>query len=112
MPILLAEDIGGWLLAAADLFGGLAASVLALGALIPAFKRNLPLTIILSAPALLLGTVVTVWLGYGIVSSGLPDSDFEIGHDLIMPWAVMAGPSLVTSLLAMTVVWYKRSKRP
>src|SRR5437764_1260211 len=110
MSVMLAEDIGGWLVAAAALFGGLAASVLALGALIPAFKRNLPLTLILSAPAFILGIVVTIWLGYGFVSSGVPYSDVEIGHDLIMPWAVMAGPSLVTSLLAMAVVWCKRHK--
>jgi len=111
MNVMLAEDIGGWLVAAAALFGGLAVSVLALVALIPAFKRKLPLALILATPALVLGIVVTVWLGYGFVSSGPPDSDFEIGHDLIMPWAVMAGPSLATSLLAITVVCYKRTKR-
>ena len=112
MNVMLAEDIGGWLVAAAALFGGLAASVLALVALVPAFKRNLPLTLVLCAPALLLGIVVTGWLGYGFLSSGPPDSDFDFGQDLFMPWAVMAGPSLVTSLLAMTVLWYNRTKAP
>jgi len=111
MGVILAEDIGGWLVAAAALFGGLAASVLALCALIPAFKRNLLLTLVLSAPALVLGIDVTVWLGYGFVSSGPPDSDFDLAHDLIMPWTMMAGPSLVTGLLAMAVVLYKRNKR-
>ena len=110
MYIMLAEDIGGWLLAAGALFGGLAASVLALGALIPAWKGNKLLTLTLSAPALVLGVIVSIWLGYGYLQDGLHDSDFEIGHDLIMPWAVMAGPALVTSLLAFTTLWYKRKR--
>ena len=111
IPASHEEAAGGWLLAAGAIFGGLGASVLALGALIPASKGNRPLTLTLSAPAFVLGVAVTAWLGYGYFKDSLHDSDFEIGHDLIMPWAVMAGPALVTGLLAMTVLWYKRGRQ-
>src|SRR5206468_2460170 len=108
--VMLAEDIGGWLLAAGALFGGLGVSVLALGALIPASKGNSSLTFILSVPAFALGLIVSAWFGYGYIKDGFHDPDSEIGHDFIVPWLLMAGPALLTSLLAVSVLWLKKTK--
>ena len=85
MHSIFAEALGGWLLAAGILFGGLGTAVLALVALFPASRGNRSLTLSLSAPALILGALVTFWFGYGYVTSGLHDPDFEVGHDLFMP---------------------------
>src|SRR5437016_3876523 len=111
MHIMLAEDIGGWLLAAGALFGGLFASILALCALVPACKGKRSLTLALSAPAFVVGVVVTAWLGYGYIGYGLHDSDFDFGHDFFMPWILMAGPALATGLLALVVLWRNQSRR-
>ena len=112
--MILAEDIGGWLFAALVLFGGLGAAVLALGALIPAWKGKSALCLALSGPAVVLGIGVTVWLGYGFISSTMHDPELDIRQDLLLPWLLMAGPSTVTSVLALVVLWYarKRSAQP
>jgi hypothetical protein len=83
MRVLFAEDIGGWILAGGVLFGGLATSVLAL--------------------------IATVWLviDYAKVQSD-PDPSYNATPDFFMELLIMAGPALVTSLLAMAVLWYKR----
>lgn len=109
MHCILAEDIGPWLLAAGALFGGLGLSVLALGALLPAWKGHRLLTLALAVPAFLLGIVVTLWLGFGSLAE-IHDPDFEFGHDLFLPWLFMAGPSLVTSVLAVTVLCIRRNR--
>jgi hypothetical protein len=109
--MILAEDIGGWLFAALVLFGGVGAAILALGALIPAWKGNSALAIALLVPALLLGFGVSIWFGYGFITSNLHDPDLDIRQDFILPWLVMAGPSLMTGLLALAFLWYARRRR-
>jgi hypothetical protein len=111
--MILAEDIGGWLFAGLVLFGGLGAALLALGALVPAWKGHPSLALTLSAPGLILGLGVTIWLGYGLLTSNLHDPDIDLWQDHVLPWVVMAGPSLATSLLALGLLCYKRKrKRP
>ncbi len=110
MHIMLAEEIGGWLIAAGALFGGAGMSALALIALIPASKGKSLLTLLLSAPAFILGVLVTIWLGYGYFSYSQHQVGFEIGSDLVRPWVFMAAPSLVTSLLAWIILWFNRYK--
>ena len=104
MPAFLAESLDGWLLGAAMLFGGLVASVLALGAIVPARKGNRRLTLMLAGPAFFVVVIDSLWLGYAWASSGLHDSVYSV-RDLAVPWVIMAGPSLVTAVLAMTVYW-------
>ena len=109
MRVLFAEDTGGWILAGSVLFGGLATSVLALIALIPAWKGRRALALSLSAPALVMGVIATVWLviDYAKVQPD-PDPSYNATLDFFMELLIMAGPALVTSLLAMAVLWYKR----
>lgn len=103
---LLAENIDGWLYAAAAFFGGLLASLLALCALVPAWQRNRRLTFALAAPAFLVVVLDTLWIGYGFVTDGLHDPDFSIS-DFLIPWTMMAGPALLTGLLAIAVLWVR-----
>jgi hypothetical protein len=106
--MILAEDIGGWLVAAAALFGGLGLAALAALALIPAFNGKRSIAVCLAAPALILGILVTIWIWGGYFKSGLHDSEADIAHDVVMPWIVMAGPSLLMSVITMAVAWGKR----
>jgi len=110
VPMILAEDIGGWLFAALVLFGGFGAAFLAMTALIPAWKGHLALALTLSVPALILGLGVTVWLGYGFMTSNLHDPDLDVWQDHVLPWLLMAGPSLVTGALALAVLWRRRKR--
>ncbi len=109
--MILAEDIGGWLFAALVLFGGLGAALLAMIALIPARKGHRALALTLSVPALILGLGVTIWLGYGFMTSNLHDPDLDLWQDHVLPWLLMAGPSLATSLLAFAFLWCRRKRR-
>ena len=111
MQIMLAEDLGGWLLAGSVLFGGLGFSVLALGALIPAWKGDRVFTLLLAAPAFVLGVIVTGWLVHGYVGRAPADPSYNPTPDFVMDWIFMAAPALVTSLLAVTVLWNKRRRR-
>jgi hypothetical protein len=102
MHPILAENINGWLFAAAVFFGGLITSALALCALVPARQRNRRLTFALAAPALVFALLITLWTGYEFITEGLQDPDYSM-RDFAIPWLVMAGPSVVTGLLAIAV---------
>ena len=106
MPHILAENITGWLIAAAVFFGGLLAALLALGAIIPAFQGNRKLTLALISPAALAVVLATLWIGYGYLTDGLHDPDYSI-DDFLIPWSMFAGPPLVAGLLAVFVLWLK-----
>lgn len=103
MHLILAENLNGWIFAAGILLGGLIATVLALCALAPAWQRNRRLTVILIAPALVIGMLITIWLGYGFITDGLHDPDSSVS-DFVLLWLLMAGPPLATSLLAIVVL--------
>ena len=100
---ILAENIDGWLIGAAAFFGGLLASVLALCALVPACQRKRAATFALAAPAFVVGVLATAWVGYGYITTGLHDSEYDVS-DFLIPWLCMAAPSLTTSLLAVLVL--------
>ena len=106
MHFILAENINGWLFAAAVFFGGLLASILALAALVPAARRNRAATFGLAAPALLVGLLVTIWAGYEFVTDGMHDPDYSI-RDFLAPWFMLAGPPLACGLLAVAVLWIR-----
>jgi hypothetical protein len=110
MQVMFAEDIGPWLAAAALLFGGLAASILALGALFPASRGNRSLTVGLIAPAIIMVILTTCWLAQGYFRRENHDHE-EIIDNYVQPWFFMALAPLVTSVLAGFVLWFKRRKR-
>jgi hypothetical protein len=110
MHPILAENLNGWLFAAALFFGGLLASILALVALVPAAQRDRARTLALAAPALVVGLLVTLWVGYGFITEGMHDPSYSI-RDFLTPWLMLAGPPLASGLLAVAVLWV-RTKRP
>jgi len=110
MNVMLADSIDGGILAFLIVCGGLAASLLALCALVPASFGNRTLTFILTAPAFACGLLITLYFAYGYVRDGLHNPDFEL-RDFTLPWAFMAGPSLATSFAAAFVLWLKNAKR-
>jgi hypothetical protein len=107
MHPILAEALDGWLFAAAAFFGGLAASLLALVALLPAWRGNRRRTVFLTTPAFVIGLLATVWIGSGFLTDGLKDPDFSMS-DFMSPWLAMAGPSLTAGFLALLVLWFRR----
>jgi hypothetical protein len=88
-------------------FGGLVASVLALGAVVPAWRGNRVRTIALAAPALVVVLLVTIWTGYEYLTDGLRDPDLSI-DDFVAPWLFLAGPSFAASLLAISVLLLRK----
>jgi len=111
MHVMLAEDIGGWLIAGAFFFGGMGSSILALGALFPASRGNWPLTFLLIAPAIIIVLAISFWLGYGYVKDGVQQPD-ELSENYIKPWIIMAGLPLITSLVAGVVLCVKKRTAP
>jgi hypothetical protein len=103
MHPILAENLNGWLFAAAVFFGGLIASVLALCALVPAWRGNRRSAFVLASPALVIGVLMTLWGGYWFITDGMRDPDYSLS-DFVLPWLVMAGAPLATSLLAIVVL--------
>ena len=115
MNIMLADDIDGGIFVIMILFVVAVTCLLALGALFPAARGNRMPALALSVPAFLAGILVTVWLAVGFISDRMHETQIEpisIGLSyLVMPWLVMAGPPFATSLLAISVLWFKKNKR-
>ncbi len=103
MHNILADEVTAGLMAAAAFLGALLASILALCALVPAWKRDRRLTFALVAPAFLVVLLVTIGAGYGFVTDGLRNPDYSAG-DFVIPWAIFAGPPLAAGLLAVGVL--------
>jgi TRAP-type C4-dicarboxylate transport system permease small subunit len=107
---MLAEDIGGWLVAGGLLFGGVGASLLALGALVPASRGNRSLTVLLVAPAIIVVLLTTCWLGYGYAQTESSVHE-EVMDNFVKPWFLMASLPLATSVVASMVLWFKKRPR-
>ena len=112
MSVILAEDIGGWLLAGGVLARGVVSSLLALLALIPASRGKRSIAITLLTPSLIVSTGVTIWLVTQFIGNHRHGIDVAIGSDLIGPWIFMAGPSFLTGVIAILVTWAKSGQRP
>jgi hypothetical protein len=110
MHVMLAEDIGGWLVAGGVLFGGLALAVLALLGLFPAVKGHRGATMTLAGPAFIMGVAVAVWLIRRYFGHAPTDPSYNPMPDFIFELIIMAGPSLAASLLAVTVLLYWRRR--
>ena len=109
MNVMFAENIDGWLLAAAFLFGGLGASVIALVGIIPAWRGNIPITVFTIAPAIFMFGLATFWLGQGFLQDPKHDRE-EFLLNTLQPWLVMALPSLLTSAGTAAVLCLRRRK--
>ncbi len=111
MHILLAEDIGGWLAAGLLLLGGVASTVLALGALYPASKGMRSLVITLIAPAVIMTFLTTCYLAQAYTHRSSHDRE-EILINYVQPWFFMAFPPLAASVLVGSIlVWKRRQKK-
>ena len=108
MHPILADIQGDWLTAAGVLLGGICTTLLALGAVIPAWRGNRLLTFALAAPAFLLGVVATIWLGRGDETMGRTDGLERTGSDVVVLWILLAGAPLITSLLVVSILYLRR----
>ncbi len=106
MQIILAESLNGWIFAHFLTLGGLFASLLALGAIIPAWKRHRLRAVTLAAPAFIVVVLVTLWAAYEYFTVGLGDPDVSLS-DYSEPWLFLAGPSFATGVLAMLVLLFR-----
>ena len=111
MPIILAEDIGGWLAAGFFLLGGLGTAMIAFAATFAAYHGKKVLTVALIIPALIMVVLVTCWLGQAFFQrTGMHDAD-EIMENYVQPWLLMAFPPLATSVVAALVLIFKKRPR-
>lgn len=108
---MLAEDIGGWIFVGGVLLAGFATSLLALIAIIPARKGKRAFTLLLAAPAFVVGVSATIWCVHGYMRQSPADSNYNPTPDFIFELLIVAAPALATSLLAVTVLWYKRRRQ-
>ena len=106
MQIILAESLDGWIFGAFLILGGLFASLLALGAIIPAWKRHRLRAVTLAAPAFIVVVLVTLWTTYEYFAIGFGDPDTSLS-DFLGPWLFLAGPSFATGALAMLVLLFR-----
>jgi hypothetical protein len=106
---MLAEDIGGWLAAGVLLLGSLITSVVALGALYPAYRGMRGLTIRLIAPAISMAILAVYYFANAYFHREFHDRD-EIMMNYIQPWLLMGLPPLATSLLSGSLLLWKTRK--
>jgi hypothetical protein len=106
---MLAEDIGGWLVAGGLLLGSLATSVLALGALYPASRGMRSLTLVLIAPASIMAFLAIYYFASAFIHRDFHDRE-EIIVNYIQPWLLMGFPPLATSVLSGGLLLWKRRK--
>ncbi|HTR41981.1 MAG TPA: hypothetical protein VMH87_10240 [Pseudomonadales bacterium] len=107
MHIILADSIDGGILMILLLGCGLAVSVLALLALIPAWQGSIPGTLVLAGPAIIAGIAATVYCLWGLFQDG--SAGFEL-RDFLLPWTCLAVPPLATSLIAIFCLWQRRAR--
>ena len=109
MHVMFAEDIGGWLVAGALFLASLVSSVLALGALYPAFRGMQSLTLRLIAPAIITTVLAIYYFASAYMHREFHDHE-EIILNYVQPWLLMGFPPLATSLLSGGVFLWKRRK--
>jgi hypothetical protein len=107
MNVIFAEDIGGWLLAGALIFGAIVATMLAIIGAFPAKKGNRFAAAVLAAPGIVVAVSSTLLFGYTAIiashqSSGLKDASIF--------WLLTALPPLLVSGLVMSAAWYPSRK--
>ena len=106
--VILADSIDGGILMILLIGCGLAVSVLALIALIPAWQGNRSGTLVLAGPAFLAGIAATIYCLWCFFDLKPADRD-ESGMFLAV-WVILAGPPFATSLLAGICLWFRRAR--
>jgi Na+/proline symporter len=99
MSLMLAEDIGGWLLAAGLTFGAIIATILAIVAALAAKKGNRFAAIVLTVPGFLVGISAAVFFGYTAI----------VGNRQFF-WLLIAFPPLIVSGLVTLAAWSPSKK--
>lgn len=108
--VILADSIDGGILMILLIGCGLAVSVLALIALVPAWLGNQAATLVLAAPAFLAGIAATIYCVWGFFFDGPKEQD-DLGLGLFLTvWIILAGPPFATSLLAGICLWFRKGK--
>jgi hypothetical protein len=108
MHLILAENFNGLGYVMLGCLVALLVSLVALAALVPASRGNRQATLAMAAPAFVIGVLLTLAMGYGFITAAMRDPDYEL-RDFAVPWLVIAGPPLGTSLLAVAVLWLRRA---
>lgn len=88
------------------MLAGLFASLLALAAIVPAWRRQRLRVIALVAPAFIVVVLITLWTTYEYFTIGVGDPDTSFS-DFAAPWFFLAGPSFLAGVLAMLVLLFK-----
>ena len=101
---MLAEDIGGWLLAGALFFGAIVATVMAIIAAFPATKGKRLAATILALPGILVGVSSTLYFGYTAILNRRGPGVNEGARF----WLFTALPPLIVSGLVILEAWSPR----
>jgi len=104
---MLAESIDGGIFALLVILGEIAATVLALVALIPAARGNRALVVVLIAPAILMVICATCWLAQ-LYFAADPQERQEMGSDALQMWLLFALPPLLAGLTSFLTVCYRK----
>jgi len=96
---MLAEDIGGWLLAATLIFGAIVATILAIVAAFPAKNGKRFAATVLAAPGIIVGISSTLLFGHTVL----------IGDHQYF-WLLAALPPLIVSGLVTFAAWSPSKK--
>jgi hypothetical protein len=108
--VILADSIDGGILMILLIGCGLAVSVLALIGLIPAWQGSRSGTLVLAGPAFLAGIAATIYCVWWVFFGAGPGDRGDRGLFLAL-WAILAGPPIATSLLAVICLWLRRARQ-
>ena len=104
MHVMLAEDVGPWILTMMYIVVEIAACLLALAAFFPARLGKQALALSLVVPAFVCGVYQTIELAIFYIKYERPDPGSEIG-DFLMPWFFLAVPPLMVSVIVGFIIW-------
>lgn len=99
MNVMLAEDIGGWLLAAGLFIGAIIATILAIAAAFHAKKGNRFAATVLATPGILVGISSVIIFGYTAIAG-----------ERQYFWLLTAFPPLIVSGLVTLAAWSSSKK--
>jgi len=109
MKVMLAEQMGGYLIVAGFLLAGIIASILALAAIVPAARGNRPLAIKLIFPASVVVFLSLCYVGAAFIVTTLHHEHFPLS-DAFMLWLFVGALPFCTLALTALVLWIKRDR--
>jgi hypothetical protein len=103
---MFAEALDGWIFAGFLALGSVAGTLLALVALFPAAKGNRRVTVIMVAPAFIVGFYITAFWGYDLYGEYLQDPTKKLSEYAgVLPWILFGGLPTALSLFGLVVAW-------